>query len=32
MTEARLQIRTEQHGQAFALTTAVLPQPGARRR
>jgi hypothetical protein len=30
MTEARSQIRTEQHGQAPALTTAVLPQPGRR--
>ena len=28
MTAARPQIRTEQHGQAPALTTAVLPQPG----
>ena len=30
MTGARLQIRTEQHGQASALTTAVLPQPRRR--
>ena len=30
MTRARLQIRTEQHGQASALTTAVLSQPGRR--
>jgi hypothetical protein len=30
MTGARLQIRTEQHGQAPALTTAVLPQRGHR--
>jgi hypothetical protein len=29
MTRARWRIRTEQHGQASALTTAVLPQPGA---
>ena len=30
MTGARLQIRTRQHGQASALTTAVvLPQPAA---
>ena len=29
MTGARLQIRTGQHGQASALTTAVLPQPAA---
>jgi hypothetical protein len=27
MTGARSQIRTEQHGQAPALTTAVPPQP-----
>jgi hypothetical protein len=30
MTGARLQIRTEQHGQAPAHTTAVLPEPGRR--
>ena len=29
MTGPRSQIRTEQHGQAPALTTAVLPQPAA---
>jgi hypothetical protein len=29
MTGARLQTRTGQHGQASALTTAVLPQPAA---
>jgi hypothetical protein len=27
MTGDRLQIRTKQHGQAPALTTAALPQP-----
>ena len=34
MTRARLQTRTGQHGQAFALTTAVLlsPPPGPGRR
>ena len=30
MTGARLQIQTEQHGEASAPTTAVLPQPGRR--
>ena len=30
MTGARSQIQTDQHGQAPALTTAVLPQPGRR--
>jgi hypothetical protein len=29
MTGTRSQIRTEQHGRAPALTTAVLPQPAA---